>query len=236
MATLLDRYSNIATLYDVNGRRTNAAEANSDYFENRSPLSRNAYGGEAGYQYRRQEEAFGRALRQLRRAARRGDTRAALQEIAVRGQAMGQGFTPGGIRDREAFNAEREAWQNQTAQDAADARLFGSLARRRAAEEIAYDPNADPAVAGEPMMTEEGGVLRSDPDYQFGRRFGTSYDPPGPTTVNPASNPGPGYGNPIGRRGAAGLSFQKPGFMPVSDDPEGTPGSPRRLFRRPRYF
>lgn len=217
MATLLDRYSNIATLYDVNGRRTNAAEANSDYFENRSPLSRNAYGGEAGYQYRRQEEAFGRALRQLRRAARRGDTRAALQEIAVRGQAMGQGFTPGGIRDREAFNAEREAWQNQTAQDAADARLFGSLARRRAAEEIAYDPNTDPTFGAPPPVGEDG------IPYMLRRPSAG----PQPTTLSTVT-PGAGRGTPIGRRRRA---YERP-----EDDPAGTPGSPSRLFRRPRYF
>lgn len=71
-------------------------------FKGISPLSRDFYGGQAGQQYRRQEEAYGRALRILRRQARRGDAGSALAEIKVRDQALNQGYTPGGIRDAAA--------------------------------------------------------------------------------------------------------------------------------------
>lgn len=218
MASLTDRYDNI--------RRTSYGDANAAAFA-RSPLNRNAYGGEAGYQYRRQEEAYGRALRQLRRASRRGDTGAALQEIAVRDQAMQQGFTPGGIRDRAEFNADREAWQAQMGSDANDARLFGQLARKRAAEEMAEDPNADPAVQGgvEPPMTQEGTPgVGADGVPDMLRRPAVA-PAVGAATVNPAATAGAGRGRRLGRR-----AFGQP-----EDDPDGAPGSMRRTFR-PRYF
>ena len=72
-----------------------------------SALSKDYFGGAPGAAYRRSEEAYGRALRQLRHASRRGDTGAALQEIAVRDQAAQAGYAnPGGIRDRAQSRAD----------------------------------------------------------------------------------------------------------------------------------
>lgn len=205
MASLLDRFDNI--------RRIQYGQANAARFAS-SPLNRNVYGGEAGYQYRRMEESYGRALRQLRRAARRGDTGAALQEIAVRERAMEQGFTPGGIRDRREFNADREAWQAGNARMAADARMAARLNRRRAGENAAYDPGAGETGPSDPMLPSD----RRGP--------GPSYDP-GPATVNPAANPGPGYGQPISRRRRLGDAYDQP--------PEAVLGSYYRTLGGSRY-
>lgn len=57
-------------------------------------------GGAVGSQYRRQEAAYGQALRLLNRQARRGDTGSALKAIDVRNQALEGGYTPGGIRQK----------------------------------------------------------------------------------------------------------------------------------------
>ncbi len=62
-------------------------------------------GGAVGSQYRRQEAAYGQALRLLNRQARRGDVRSALSAIDVRNQAMEGGYAPGGIRRKEQADA-----------------------------------------------------------------------------------------------------------------------------------
>ena len=82
-----------------------------DRYDGISPLSRDAYGGAAGASYRRQEESYGRALRLLKHAARRGDARSALAEIATRDQATQQGYQVGGIQsaDRRLDDARRFA-------------------------------------------------------------------------------------------------------------------------------
>jgi hypothetical protein len=250
MASLLDRFDNIRRIQygQANAARfpssplnqhdeeANIYEANAARFAS-SPLNRNAYGGEAGYQYRRLEESYGRALRQLRRAARRGDTGAALQEIAVRERAMEQGFTPGGIRDRREFNADREAWQAGNARMAADARMAARLNRRRAWENAAYDPGAgetgpsDPG-AGEtgPSDPGAGDAYDQPPEAVLGSYYrtlgGSRYDP-GPVTVNPAANPGPGYGQPISRRRRLGDAYDQP--------PEAVLGSYYRTLGGSRY-
>lgn len=77
-----------------------------DRYKDISPLDRNFYGGRAGEQYRRTEEAYARALRILRRQARRGDANSALAEIRVREDALNQGYTPGGIRSSDARLAQ----------------------------------------------------------------------------------------------------------------------------------
>ncbi len=62
-------------------------------------------GGAVGSQYRRQEAAYGQALRLLNRQARRGDVRSALSAIDVRNQAMEGGYAPGGIRQKAQADA-----------------------------------------------------------------------------------------------------------------------------------
>lgn len=62
-------------------------------------------GGAVGSQYRRQEAAYGQALRLLNRQARRGDVNSALKAIDVRNQAMEGGYAPGGIRQKEQADA-----------------------------------------------------------------------------------------------------------------------------------
>lgn len=67
--------------------------------------TQNGVGGAAGSQFRRQEQAYGQALRLLSRKARRGDVNAALNAIRVRDQAMEDGYSVGGIRDKEQADA-----------------------------------------------------------------------------------------------------------------------------------
>lgn len=62
-------------------------------------------------QYKRQSEMYGQALRNLSRAARRGDAEAGIKAIGLRDQANAAGFTPGGIGRSENFQsnvADRE--------------------------------------------------------------------------------------------------------------------------------
>lgn len=92
MASLLDRYDEIQRR--PLGSNTALSAGNT-----------NNLGGVAGSQFRRQEAAYGQALRTLNRAARRGDARAAMDAIDVRKEAMGAGFAPGGIRRSESANA-----------------------------------------------------------------------------------------------------------------------------------
>lgn len=73
-----------------------------DRFDKISPLSRDFHGGEVGARFRRQEEAYNRSLRLLRRKARRGDVGSSLAEIKLRNQAEAEGIPTGGIRDADA--------------------------------------------------------------------------------------------------------------------------------------
>ena len=59
----------------------------------------------ASQMYRRQTEAYGQALRTLRRAGRRGDAGAAMNEIKLREQALQGGYLAGGIRRAEEYKA-----------------------------------------------------------------------------------------------------------------------------------
>lgn len=224
MPSLLDRFDNI--------RRVRYDQANEARFAV-SPLNRNAYGGEAGYQYRRQEEAYGTALRQLRRAARRGDTGAALQEIAVRERAMGQGFTPGGIRDRREFNADREAWQAGNARLAGDARLAARLNRRRAYEQAA---DTTPDQTGDPGMDQPdfGGDSQTPWTDWYNRRHGTSIETMGA---------GPDYGDtymaaarPESTPVASYAATRRRLGDPADQQDEPVRGTFRRLFDRARSY
>ncbi|MFA6043410.1 MAG: hypothetical protein WC718_00375 [Phycisphaerales bacterium] len=146
------------------------------------PLSPNAYGGAAGANYRRMTESYGRALRQLRRASRRGDTGAALAEIKVREDAMAKGYAhTGGIRRSEDYNADRVSWQDTMKQEAQDAGMEREANRRRvrgeldwraprtetggeetAEGQLGYDPYAAPEET-DPTMAE--GTASAEPEY-----------------------------------------------------------------------
>lgn len=75
---------------------------------------------DASSQYRQQASMYGQALRNLSRAARRGDARAAVDAVQVRHQANAGGFMPGGIRSYDTFQgdiAAREQAYQTGAQD-----------------------------------------------------------------------------------------------------------------------
>ena len=86
----------------------------------------------AGTQFRRQEQAYGRALRILDRQARRGDADAAMNSIAAREKAMASGYAPGGIRsaaEKQADYSEREAsMQREIAAREQGAGALGAMA------------------------------------------------------------------------------------------------------------
>lgn len=52
-------------------------------------------------QYRRQSEMYGQALRNLSRAARRGDAKAGIEAVDLLDKAGNRGFSPGGIGSSE---------------------------------------------------------------------------------------------------------------------------------------
>lgn len=102
-------------------------------------------GGSDGSQLRKQESAYGRALRILDRQARRGDANSALGAIKVRNEANAAGFSPGGIRNK----AE------------ADAGILGRLsamdqaAQRRNRTQSLLDQRTDETLAGSAMLGNE---------------------------------------------------------------------------------
>ena len=117
MASLLDRYDEIQRRPLGSNTALSVGSLNS-----------NNVGGVAGSQFRRQEAAYGQALRTLNRAARRGDARAGLQALEVREEAMGAGFAPGGIRRSESANAgirsQVAGLQQDTAERAKQSRIL----------------------------------------------------------------------------------------------------------------
>lgn len=134
-------------------------------------------GGTAGAQYRRMTEAYNRAIRGLRRAFRAGDERAAIQEIAVRQDAMDKGYTPGGIRKKAEFDSGilgRVAAMEQADADAGQAQ---ELARRQVQANIdalnqpdePADAPADPVqdqIDAQGMQTmADQAAGRESPDY-----------------------------------------------------------------------
>lgn len=108
-----------------------------DRFNTISPLSKGFYGGAPGAQYRRQEEAYGQALRLLRREARRGDAGSALAEIKVRDQAMESGFSPGGIQSAEGRLKGAQGFASAFAKRAAARNEAADIREQRNREERA---------------------------------------------------------------------------------------------------
>lgn len=119
-ASLLDRYSALQSR--PLGTSTALSASSQD--------EGNPYGqlSSAGKQYRQLEGSYGRALRILNHAARRGDAKAALTAIDVRKQAMADGLSPGGIRR----SAESDAGINSMV-----------ISKRRAQEDIAAANSAE---------------------------------------------------------------------------------------------
>ena len=193
MASLLDRYDEIQRR--PLGTNTALSAGNT-----------NNLGGVAGSQFRRQEAAYGQALRTLNRAARRGDARAGLQALEVRKEAMGAGFAPGGIRRSEIANAgirgQVAGLQQDTAERAKQSRILQ-------------------------MQTDEsmGGIRVTTPAPPSGSFQAVGeFDPATGESRNPAETPAagaPAAGAPAAKAPAAGA--------PAAGAPAaGTPAAPVR--------
>jgi hypothetical protein len=102
----------------------------------------------AGGQYRQLENAYGRALRILNHAARRGDAGAALQAINVRSKAMDEGFAPGGIRQSGESTAGILGMVDAKKKRAQMAEQEAALLAKRGEEELAASPPVRPNVSG----------------------------------------------------------------------------------------
>ena len=149
-----------------------------DRFNGVSPLSRDFYGGDAGAQYRRQEEAYGRALRILRRQARRGDANSALAEIRVRDEALNQGYTPGGIRSSDARLAQSRGFADSLKARAEAREQAVGIREQRNREEMdaLNEPEERPGFRlGEPAQPSRASLLGG---RAFGLRTGSLADTP----------------------------------------------------------
>ena len=156
-------------------------------------------GGTAGSQFRRQEQAYGRALRLLDRQARRGDVGAAIDAIKVRESAMGQGYAPGGIRRKDEADqglvTRVETTQMEAKADAAKAALERqSVLDKAAGMEGDADGNGIPdsiqrPTAGETPTNESFAEAEARKRKE---RMGT--------TVNPNATAGAGRGRAITSR------------------------------------
>ena len=217
-SSLLDRRNSIRRYTaSFDGEDTHAA--NEKRFGD-SPLSRDAYGGAAGYQYRRQSEAYGRALRQLRRRGRRGDTGAVLDEIAVRDQANRAGFSPGGIRSQEDHAVAARGYGERLREERDIARQADSVFRRRIGEGLGYDPN-------DAFVDDEDPMARFNEQDEYSDTMSADTTPGTPRRrgrVNKNSFEGAGYGDPIGRRRRA---YERP--------EDEVPGGYSRLLSRRRF-
>ena len=125
----------------------------------------------AGQMYRRQTEAYGQALRTLRRAGRCGDANASLKEIAVREDAMDRGYQVGGIRRSEEYRAGAGEFE----------RTRGLGAQKI---EDAINRSIEPAA----------------PSYDTDRNNIPDMIQRPQDTVNPNATAGAGRGTPISRR------------------------------------
>lgn len=167
-------------------------------------------GGAVGSQYRRQEQAYGQALRLLNRQARRGNVDAALGVIKLREQAMEGGYAPGGIR--------------QKAQ--ADAGIMGRIgamdARNRGLESAASSMQQDTAEKlGDGVQGASGvqGATRVEgaSGVQGASREGYSGNPAPRTT----RNIDPGFTPPGGLDYLGGGKNVDPGFTKSIEDVGG---------------
>ena len=153
MASLLDRYDQMQSR--PFGTNTALSDGN-----------QNGVGGSAGSQYRRQEAAYGQALRILNRAARRGDARSAMAAIDVRNQANEAGYSPGGIRNRAEFNSGILGRIGSTQQANDDLGQANDMNRTRGMEAVGtVNPRATQG-AGRGTPLSGGGILdRVNPPF-----------------------------------------------------------------------
>ncbi len=109
----------------------------------------NRVAGSAGANYRRQAEDYNTAMRLLRRQARRGDAGSALDAIRLRQDANERGFTPGGIRRKDEFDASAAGAIQAQERGAADRERAAMLLRRQTMEQ-ANDrgPRTEPRTTG----------------------------------------------------------------------------------------
>lgn len=105
-------------------------------------------------QVRRQAENYNIANRLLRRQARRGDSRSALGLIALQDQANADGFSPGGIRRKDEFDAGILGRLQSMEKGAADRERAAGL-NRQTADMAAGDPDAvEPVTPGATVSPE----------------------------------------------------------------------------------
>ena len=115
-------------------------------------------GGAAGSNYRRQAEDYNTATRLLRRQARRGDAGSALDLIRLRQEANDAGFTPGGIRRKEEFDASTMGSIQARERGAFDRERAADLMRRRTMEQMGEDPAAEASAATGVGGTQTDGI------------------------------------------------------------------------------
>lgn len=105
-------------------------------FGESSSLNPSPVSGVVGQQYRRQQEDYNTAMRILRRQGRRGDASSAIGAIKLRDQANAAGFSPGGIRQHDEFNAGIAGRAQSLEQGAMDRERAQQLDRTLVDEEL----------------------------------------------------------------------------------------------------
>jgi hypothetical protein len=126
-------------------------------------------GGTDGSQIRKQNSAYGRALRILDRQARRGDARSALLAIDARKQANEEGFTPGGIQRKEEVDRNINDRIAARAQSGMDMQAAQETERRRNAflgNSFLVNPNPGAANVDPGFTTNPNpGATNMDPGF-----------------------------------------------------------------------
>lgn len=185
--------------------------------------NQNGAGGTAGSQYRRQEAAYGRALRLLDRQARRGNANSALQAIRTRQDAMDNGYVTGGIRNYDEKNSD----------------VLGRLrSQERGAQDLESGTAANRARAADALLGVEGSQDAAIQDRQMGQPASQGFGTPGNTfasltqpRTNPLSGtsfvsdvqPPNGQVTPLGASGAAD-PFDNPDYLQQSTGGPTTQG------------
>jgi hypothetical protein len=105
-------------------------------FGESSSLNPSPVSGVVGQQYRRQQEDYNTAMRILRRQGRRGDAGSAIKAVQLRDQANAAGFSPGGIRRRDEFDAGIAGRAFSLEQGAVDRERAQQLDRTLVEEEL----------------------------------------------------------------------------------------------------
>jgi hypothetical protein len=119
-----------------------------------SSLRKTPLMGQAGQYYRQRNEEYSQALRNLRRASRRGDKAASRELLNTRRDAEAEGYFPVNIRDKTEFDAGIQGRLDAQGRAASDMERKMVL-DRAAAEQMAgggvRPPTASPAPATGPV-------------------------------------------------------------------------------------